>query len=667
MSEPEDVLLDAAHHATVFARRLWSRYRADAAESVVRLVDVRPRLEVFTRAVYDVRLPIVVAEPPHVPTLLARLVKRIPRHLLERRALPSTDGSRLRLPRCLADDDWPLRAAETYRILSLQLAARVVRGTPACLPAHPDRLVRDLFLIREASAVEAMLGSDLPGLRRELSACRQAVLKDRPPDQLLTPRERAVEEFVRDVLSSPKVEKGWSSEDSLEWATREAGRVRSLEGTYRGLPSVELWGRVFRPPADSMGTNQKGIDDRDDVNPPDLRVSTMVRRPEVRSAPEDEDDEDVGMWMIQLDDPQEHVEDPMGLQRPADRDEAADPAELADSLSELPEARLVPTPNEAREVLASDDPPPIRMRRSDEPIGTKGIVYPEWDYRSSTYRLHGATVREAEPRLGETSWSEEVLARRAALLQQVRRRFERLRPRRRRMGRQIDGSEVDIAAYVTTFADRAAGRPLDDRLYEAVRPARRDLAICLLVDVSASTDSWVSEDLRIIDVEKEALLIVCDALDALGDSYAILAFSGSGPEAVTLLRVKSFDGTRSVEVRRRIAALEPQRYTRVGAAIRHATAVLLKQPAQHRLLLVLSDGKPNDVDRYEGRYGVEDARQSVVEARMQGLHPFCLTVDRHAPAYIPRIFGGEAYAVLHHPQRLPTVLVEVLRHLVLPV
>jgi nitric oxide reductase NorD protein len=184
------------------------------------------------------------------------------------------------------------------------------------------------------------------------------------------------------------------------------------------------------------------------------------------------------------------------------------------------------------------------------------------------------------------------------------------------------------------------------------------------VDISGSTDSWITQNLRVIDVEKEALLVVCDALEALGDPYTIMAFSGEGPEGVTVLPLKHFDERSSVIVQRRIAALEPDRYTRIGAALRHATALLMRKPARHRLLLVLSDGKPNDIDRYEGRYGVEDARQSVAEARLQGLHPFCVTVDRHAPAYMPRIFGSGGYAALHHPEHLPTVLVDVLRRLV---
>ncbi len=662
MSEPEDVLLDGAHHATLFAQRLWRRHAGVPEPDTLRLVEVRGRLELFVRAAFGHELTVAVAEPPALPSWFSRLGRRIPRHLVERRTLASTDGERLRLPRTLPAGEHGGGLA-TYRLLAAESAARAVRGTPHHLPADP--LVRDLYLVREAAAVDHRLITELPGLLPDLRAARADALASRPPPKLLTSQEAAVEAELQAVLTADPLDGSISPSPSvsLEWARKTAVRIRSLDGIYRGLPAVALWGLVTSPPAATPSRTFTPGEDPDAV-PARPRVSRMARRPQIRQAPEDEDDESVGLWMIQLDDPQEHVEDPMGLQRPTDRDDEADPDDLADSLSELPEARLVDAPGSPREVLASDDPPPTGAAEVPRGGAQAGLVYPEWDYRAGSYHEHGAVVHERTPPLGDPAWAEDVLARRAALLHEVRRRFERLRPRRLRLGRQRDGPEVDLAAYVAAYADRRAGCPADDRLYEAVRPARRDVAIALLVDVSGSTDSWVTENLRVVDVEKEALLVVCDALDALGDPYTILAFSGEGPESVSILPLKGFDERTGAVVRRRIAALEPDRYTRMGAALRHATARLMTKPARHRLLLVLSDGKPNDVDRYEGRYGVEDARQAVVEARLQGLHPFCVTVDRHAPAYMPRIFGAGGYAALHHPEHLPSVLVDVLRRLV---
>ncbi|WP_306108650.1 nitric oxide reductase activation protein NorD [Pseudomonas sp. ANT_J28] len=186
----------------------------------------------------------------------------------------------------------------------------------------------------------------------------------------------------------------------------------------------------------------------------------------------------------------------------------------------------------------------------------------------------------------------------------------------------------------------------------------------LLIDVSGSTDSWLSCHRRVIDVEREALLLVCLALESLGEPYSVLAFSGEGPQRVTIRTLKAFDERYSDEVGRRIAALEPERYTRAGAALRHASTLLMREAATHRLLLLLSDGKPNDVDQYEGRYGVEDLHQAVTEAKLQGIYPFCLTIDRQAANYLPAVFGARQYALLHRPELLPSVLLDWIRRLV---
>jgi len=231
------------------------------------------------------------------------------------------------------------------------------------------------------------------------------------------------------------------------------------------------------------------------------------------------------------------------------------------------------------------------------------------------------------------------------------------------LSQQRDGDALDLSACVRALVDQRAGHGVDDRLYIAVRPARRGIAIMLLIDISGSTDEWVDSQRRVIDVEKVALLLASEALDALGDLYAVLTFSGKGRGNVRMRTIKSFDEQNGKLVRRRMAALEPEGYTRAGAAIRHAAALLEEQPAAHRLLLIISDGKPNDVDDYDGLSGVEDTRQAIIEARGQGVYPFCLTIDRQGQEYLGRIFGEAGHAVLRNPQQLPMALVKVVKHL----
>jgi len=673
MSEPEEVILDGAHHATTTLAALWRRRSGAEGPPRLSLAEVRGRLELLTRAVFPEAPLIAVAEPPAVPNWFGRIAKRIPRHLVRREALASTDGMRVRLPRDLdAGAGWAPTFAR-YRMLAVSLTAKAVRGTPDVLVRVDDSLVRDLFLLSEAAAVDRWIAAELPGLAPDLIVARCEARRRRPDMAVMTLLERRAEGLLLAVLESAprtgpsEVPDAADPRASLEWAEATGRGFRLATGDderFRGLPPVDAWGDVW-PRVEGSSRASKHADPSDPSEQLDgRRVRTLVRRPRVRHAPEDEDDDQVGMWMVQIDDPQESVEDPMGLQRPTDRDDTADPGDLADSLSELPEARLVQAPGTPEEVLASDDPPDRGAAMTAAPAaGPIAIAYPEWDWRTERYHPGHVVVRERPAPDGDPAWAEQALARYAREVRRVRRQFERLRPHRVRLGRQPDGPDIDLAAYVTSYADQQAGHAAEDRLYEQVLPARRDLSILLLVDVSGSTDSWVADTRRIIDVEKEALLLVCEALDALGDGYAVMAFSGEGPRGVSVYTVKGFTERNGPHVRRRIAALEPDRFTRTGAAIRHATAALSARSTRHRLLLVLSDGKPNDIDIYEGKYGVEDTRQSVAEARLEGIDVFCVTVDRQAPVYLPRIFGPAGYAVLRHAATLPGVLVEVVRML----
>jgi nitric oxide reductase NorD protein len=301
------------------------------------------------------------------------------------------------------------------------------------------------------------------------------------------------------------------------------------------------------------------------------------------------------------------------------------------------------------------------------PDGVLAIPYPEWDHHAGRLRPRGVTVLVQPAPEGDVTWADTVLRDQAALVRSVRHRFEPLRARRARLPRQRQGDELDVGACVAAYADRAAGQSGDERPYVATRPARRPLAIALLVDVSGSTDARVSEtrdDTRqIIDVEKEAVLLAGEALDALGDPFAVLTFSSRGAHAVRVHTVKAFAERHDATVRRRVSAMRPAGNTRLGAAIRHTTALLAAQRAGHRLLLLLSDGRPNDMDGYQGHYAVEDARQAVHEARALGVFPFCLTVDREESEYLPHIFGAAGHTVLRRPDQLPVALVRAVRQL----
>ena len=664
MAEPEDVIAEGALIATRVVRDLWSRRAAGATTRPPQLQDVRRRVELFVAAVFPDAPEIGVADPPAPPSFLARLARRPTAHLHSRVAIPSTDGYRIRLPGAL--DGLPASAIlDRYRLLALEQAARASRFTAACVPAGTGPLLRDLYLLAEAAAIDCLLVRMLPRLRPALAAARIEADEQRTPIPRPSRQEEAVDTLIHALLSADPAAPpapfiaAETPAASRRWAETLNEHLGQLPGPYRGMAPVALWGATSAAPESHATAGP--LDGEGSIQT--TRSHALRRRPKIRDAGEDEDDAEPGTWMVRADDPQEKVEDPAGLQRPADRDQHADPGELADALSELPEARLVRSPATVSEVLVGEDP----IRRVPAPernLPATGIAYPEWDYRINAYRSHGAIVRERAAEEGDGAWVDATRRRHAAMLRRVRRDFERLRPRRMALRRQSDGSDIDVDAVVAAFADRRGGGVSDDRLYIDDRPLRRDVAIALLVDTSASTDSWVAGDRRIIDVEKEALLVVSEALAALGDPHAILSFSGEGPARVEVRSIRQFDGHPMVaDVRRRIAGLEPAGYTRAGAAIRHATAMLTRQAARHRLLMLLSDGRPNDVDQYEGRYGIEDTRVAVAEARLQGVHCYCLTVDREAPRYATRIFGRN-FAVLSRAERLPAVLTALLRDLV---
>lgn len=676
MAEAEEVLTDVARHATVYARDLWRRHRQRDEAIPVALVDVVSRIELLITTVFGVGYPIRVAEPPAPPTLLTALFGRR-RGPVRRRPVPATDGASLWLPANLGITD-PLEALQAYRTMALQQAMRANRMSAAALRELDTPQEQDLYLVVEACAADVALAELLPGTAAPLNVLRAAALAERPPLSAFPSVARPLESLLRRILlsdcASPpdvalRAQSPLQSVHAARQYTREltgsaANPARGRAGLlYRDRWTGEL--RLPSPGADApVGDPVGNFDERE---PAAQRSARLTRRPRERKAVEDEDSGKTqsGAWMVQTDEPHEKAEDPIGLQRPTDREDRESPDRLGDMLSELKEARLVATPGTPRELLLSDDPPDTRatLEAAAHDEGDEKLRYPEWDYRADAYLNPGALVRRLDSVPGRQGWVDATLAEHRSMLETIRRRFEMLQARRVVLRKQADGEDVDLERCIDAIADLRAGAHMPETLYRTTRPIERDMAILLLIDVSGSTDGWVSANRRTIDVEREALLLVCIALKEMREPYSVLAFSGESRADVTVRSIKRFDEAFDNSIALRIASLEPERYTRVGAAIRHATALLMQQPANHRLLLLLSDGKPNDVDEYEGRYGVEDTWRAVTEARLQGVFPFCLTIDRHAGAYLPRIFGANQYAMLPRPELLPTVLLDWMRRL----
>lgn len=675
MAEAEDVITDVARHATVFTQTLWQRHRAKVSpRHVTLLADVAPRLDLLIEAVFGTSYRLRTAQTPARPTVLAQTFQRhtFPRSCV---ALPATDGQCIWLPPETGLTNTDL-AMDRFRTLALVQAMRASRGSAAGLDLCASPLVLDIYLLLEAIAADAALAQLLPGMTSSLNSLRSAALAARPLLAHFAVSRRPLEELVRTWMAQPCDEPkvhaplGASPESSAHVAHRlAADMVRSLSSASHLGPSPlfrDSWTGDLRKPGAAMEAGLASSDGISDAAPRAPRSARLTRRPETREGAEQEDEKAQGAWMIPPDVPHEQAEDPFGMQRPTDRDQSAGADEFADLVSELAQARLVWTPDQAPEVLLSDDPPtvrPIHMNAATSDV-SQAFCYPEWDCRVEAYRHPGATVRLMAAPTGAQQWVDDTLAEHRSLLGAIRQRFAALRPQRTLRHRQTDGDDIDLEACVEGIANMRAGWPMAQDLYCSQRRARRDMAILILIDVSGSTDGWISNSRRVIDVEREALLLVCIALSAMGEAFAVQAFSGNGPAAVSLWDIKRFDEPYGPAVALRIAALEPDQYTRTGTALRHASATLMREGVTHRLLLLLSDGKPNDCDVYEGRYGIEDTRQAVTEAKLQGISPFCLAVDRQATSYLPTVFGAHHYARLSTPSALPTVLLDWMQRLV---
>lgn len=283
-----------------------------------------------------------------------------------------------------------------------------------------------------------------------------------------------------------------------------------------------------------------------------------------------------------------------------------------------------------------------------------GILLPEWDYRRQRLqpahcRLQMLVARDA----GDCALPPLL----RAPARRLRQQFQALATQNTRLRAQMAGSDLDIDACVRFAADRTGGAHAPEPgLYIDSRRHQRDLSCLLLADLSLSTDAWISDSGRVIDVIRDSLLLFSEALAATGDRFALYGFSSVRRDNVRFHLLKGFDERYDARIRGRLIAIKPGYYTRMGAAIRHAAAILASRKSARRLLLILTDGKPNDLDKYEGRYGIEDTRMAIIEARRQGLIPFCVTIDAKAGDYLPHLFGAAGYVVVRDAAMLPQVL-----------
>ena len=325
-------------------------------------------------------------------------------------------------------------------------------------------------------------------------------------------------------------------------------------------------------------------------------------------------------------------------------------------------------------------------------------AYDEWDYVAADYRRNWCRLREIPVEGDGGDFFEQTLQRYSELLPQVRRNFQRIRPASYRMVRGLeDGDEIDFDRTIESRVARRMGEIPDNRVYKARKKEARDVATLFLLDMSASTDEPIHRDpprynqddtdsddwmkswqrrpqqpqrpRRIIDVNKEALVIMAQALEEIGDQYAIMGFSGHGRDNVEFYVIKEFEHELSDEVKSRVGAVEPKRSTRMGTAIRHVREKFKDVASRAKHVIMLSDGFPQDFDyghdRRSNAYGIQDTMVALKELEMAGVLPFCITVDRTGHDYLRQMCAPSRYLVIEDitslPRQLPKVYEQVVR------
>jgi nitric oxide reductase NorD protein len=627
-----------------FVGQLWHRLVGDTAsyphhpEAAVRLDESRTRLGVLFRALGGpgaVRIAGGAAEVSgHRLNLKQRL--GLGTEKLERARY---DGVTLQLPNSI--DIFPTRA-DNVGLYEWLAAFFAHAGPPAPIPADP--LQADIARLRAARQATESALAEWPGLRPlKERLCR--TLCEVRPKRALAGQEAEIEALVGFLLGKEEAHLNAELLAAITNASLPLDRFRARPG-YRPFLPVPLWGEVTEPREGHApgGDEDEGGDGAEG----DGKRRKASRRESDQTQRDDP-------LMLNRFEKILGLAEMVNLNRKTEDDNDEDARKAAEDLDEISlgrHERKVSTKLKLDLDLPSGE-------ADLEPIRAE-ITYPEWDWKRRCYLPdHCRVVAEPASLEGEEWRPDENALRRIRL---VRRQFEAMRPRRQTMTGQPDGDDLDLSALVRSVADRRAGGIGSERVYTAVRHVARDLSVCVLVDVSLSTDSYL-EDRRVLDVEKEALLALTHGLSACGDEHAILTFTSHRRHRINVRTVKDFEERLDARVIRRIQALKPGSYTRMGAALRHATARLSDRPHTHRLLLVLTDGKPNDTDHYEGRYAIEDTRVAVQEARRAGLRLFGVTVDEKGRDYLPYIFGPGAYAIFPHVARLPAALLAIYRQL----
>ncbi|MGD9697384.1 MAG: VWA domain-containing protein [Thermoleophilia bacterium] len=570
-------------------------------------------------------------------------------------------------------------------------------------------LARDLFNIVEGHRVDSALRRLYPGIRRDMELIRAASAERRPDLVTLSDAQAVVEALLQHTLGlTPELAELAAATRALigravplladvEGEDARVGDAAALTGRLYQLIDDGLAdpGRQLQPdqaPPEDAGPPPEGadappppaasgVDEYEQLELPPFMTPVMeqlVRPPSdapvKREADTEPQPEGTGekketeaqdaesadtMQTSEMQVGQGDRED-VAQQTSSEGEEDAPPG-TADGRSDDQEGGGSDSPDQS----GLGDVPQVEAETESVDLGEQTYHYDEWDHKIEDYRPAWCTLTEHRQTRTQDGFVAATFHEFGGIVTQIRRNFQLMRPEAlRKMRYQEDGDDLDTDGLVEYVVDRKARVSPTPRVYIKREKRDRDVTTAFVVDMSSSTDRKIDGRKRIIDIEKEALLLMCEALEAIRDEYAIYGFSGSGREDCEFYVVKELGERYDDRVKGRIGGIYARQKTRMGPALRHATRRLAAADSNVKLMILLTDGKPYDSDTYQDNtYAQEDTKMALREARREKIHLFCVTVDREGADYLPHMYSDANFVVVDDIRTLPQKLPQLYRRL----
>ncbi|MDW3094429.1 MAG: VWA domain-containing protein [Gammaproteobacteria bacterium] len=548
-------------------------------------------------------------------------------HLPENIATFKSRDDNFALYKSIAVHQWAQTWYGTWRVDIQQLVANFADKQKAI----------DLFHKLETVRLDANIKRELPGIGRaiekfsSLLVAKDLSLPWQSAIKTLSSEEASAHDTAR--LLYELYDHDFIPQDTLYQGVLNPDLARQTMNERIDQDKEELKLALDELQKESIGNNQDmPVDDGQDGN-----------RFEVR---EIEDDEMPDGYRYELELNGDSIDPPENIQELLES--------IQQDLGEIPDDYLSPVDDNAYKTGNGEDiQDNINIRSGSGEV----FLYDEWDHSRQKYRKEWCHLREIDVEGKPSDFVEQTLNKHRSLLKHLHRTFEALRDEDRRVRKQPYGEDIDLDAIISSYADMINGEEVSQNLFIKQRKVDRNIAVMFMVDMSGSTSGWIN------DMEREALVLLCESLEVLGDRYAIYGFSGLTHRRCDLYKIKDFEESYSATVKDRIANIKPQDYTRMGAAIRHLSKLLSCVEAKTKVLITLSDGRPDDQDGYRGAYGIEDTRRALIESKFLGIYPFCITIDDEAMDYLQYMYGPVNFTIVDQVDKLPYKVSDIYRRI----